>query len=143
MNRSTCTLCLACVGACPSSALLDAKDAPQLKFIERNCVQCGLCASTCPEDAITLTPRLALGPAAMNPTVLNETEPFQCVRCSKPFGTRQMIDSMLTRLTGHTMFGSAAALKRLQMCADCRVLDMMEAKDSASIFEFPAGARND
>ena len=140
VNRQSCTLCMACVGACPANALVDAKDAPQLKFVERNCVQCGLCAKTCPEDAIALQPRLLVGPEARNAVVLNEAEPFCCVRCAKPFGTRQMVDGMLARLTGHAMFGTPEALKRLQMCADCRVLDMMAAQDSASIFEFPAVA---
>jgi ferredoxin len=137
VDRQKCTLCLACVGACPANALADSKEAPQLKFIERNCVQCGLCAKTCPEDAISLMPRLLLGAQAKTAVVLNETEPFNCVRCAKPFGTRQMVDNMLGRLSGHAMFGTPAALRRLQMCADCRVLDMMSAQDSASIFEFP------
>jgi ferredoxin len=137
VDRQKCTLCLACVGACPANALADSKEAPQLKFIERNCVQCGLCAKTCPEDAIRLVPRLLLGAQAKTAVVLNETEPFNCVRCARPFGTRQMIDNMLGRLSGHAMFGTPEALRRLQMCADCRVLDMMAATDSASIFEFP------
>ena len=137
VNRATCTMCMACVGACPSSALLDSKEAPQLKFIERNCVQCGLCAKTCPEDAITLSSRLLLTPEAKTAVVLNETEPFKCVRCEKPFGTRQMIDNMLGRLSGHSMFGTPEALRRLQMCADCRVLDMMEKPEPATVFDFP------
>jgi ferredoxin len=140
VNRATCTMCMACVGVCPASALLDSKEAPQLKFIERNCIQCGLCAETCPEEAITLTARLALTAEAKNAVVVNETEPFNCVRCSKPFGTRQMIDNMLGRLGTHSMFGSPEALRRLQMCADCRVLDMMERGDGATISDFPAGA---
>src|SRR5665811_2370895 len=60
VNRDTCTLCMACVGACPVSALVDGRDAPMLKFIERNCVQCGLCVNTCPESALALAPRLLL-----------------------------------------------------------------------------------
>ncbi|HEY6241461.1 MAG TPA: 4Fe-4S binding protein, partial [Burkholderiales bacterium] len=60
VNKETCTLCMACVGACPESALVDGRDRPMLKFIERNCVQCGLCEKTCPENAITLAPRLLL-----------------------------------------------------------------------------------
>jgi ferredoxin len=140
VDRAKCTLCLACVGACPENALLDAKDAPQLRFIERNCVQCGLCAKTCPEGAITLSPRLLLGSAAKSARVLNETEPFNCVRCAKAFGTRQMIDTMLGRLSGHAMFGTPAALRRLQMCADCRVLDMMDDGAGASIFDYAPGA---
>ena len=142
VNRQSCTLCMACVGACPANALVDSKETPQLKFVERNCVQCGLCAKTCPEDAIALVPRLLLGAEAKNARVLNEAEPFDCVRCGKPFGTRQMIDGMLARLSGHAMFGTPESLKRLQMCADCRVLDMMGRQESASIFEFPtAGAK--
>jgi hypothetical protein len=67
--------------------------------------------------------------------VLNQAEPFDCVRCGKPFGTKQMIDSMVGRLTTHSMFAGGAALRRLQMCADCRVIDMMENRNEASIFD--------
>jgi ferredoxin len=135
VNKQTCTLCKACIGACPESALVDATESPALRFIERNCVQCGLCAKTCPEDAITLIPRLLLGPSAKQPVTLNEAEPFNCVRCGKPFGTRQMVDNMLGKLAGHSMF--AGGVKRLQMCGDCRVVDMMENKAEATIHDFP------
>jgi ferredoxin len=139
VNPKTCTLCMACVGACPESALLDSKEAPQLKFIERNCVQCGLCEKTCPEDAITLTPRLLLGRQAQAAVVLNAAEPYNCVRCGKPFATRQMIENMLGRLGSHSMFNTDEALRRLQMCADCRVIDMMEKQGDTSIFDFRDG----
>ena len=135
VNKETCTLCLSCVGACPAAALADNQETPQLRFIERNCVQCGLCVSTCPEDAITLVPRLNLSETAKKPVVLNEAQPFHCVRCAKPFGTRQMVDSMVAKLTGHSMFATGPSLRRLQMCADCRVVDMMENKAEASIFD--------
>ena len=138
VNRQTCTLCMACVGACPEAALLDSRDAPQLNFIERNCVQCGLCEKTCPEDAISLVPRLLLGGQAKTAVVLNRAEPFNCVRCGKPFGTRQMIDNMLGRLTSHSMFASAQALRRLQMCADCRVVDMLEDSEQATVLDYAA-----
>ncbi|HEX9396316.1 MAG TPA: 4Fe-4S binding protein [Burkholderiales bacterium] len=132
VNQQTCTLCKACIGACPESALIDA-DSPSLRFIERNCVQCGLCVNTCPENAITLVPRLALGPQAKEPLILNEAEPFNCVRCGKPFGTRAMVDNMLGKLGAHSMF--AGGTRRLQMCGDCRVVDMMENKSEASILD--------
>ncbi len=134
VDTKKCTLCLACAGACPVSALMDGVDQPLLKFIERNCVQCGLCEATCPEDAIALVPRLLLGAGAREARVLNRAEPFHCVRCDKPFGTRQMVEAMTGRLAGHALFTSAAALRRLQMCADCRVVDMMSSKDEASVF---------
>ncbi len=136
VNKASCTLCKACIGACPEAALLDSPDTPRLRFIERNCVQCGLCADTCPEDAIRLVPRLLLGAQAKNPVTLNEAEPFNCVRCSKPFGTKAMIDAMLLKVGGHSMFTGGGALRRLQMCADCRVVDMMSAKDEPSIHDY-------
>jgi ferredoxin len=110
-----------------------------LKFIERNCVQCGLCEVTCPEDAIALVPRLLLTAQAKQEVMLNEAEPFDCVRCGKPFGTRAMVENMLGKLTEHSMFSGGAApgskLRRLQMCADCRVVDMMENKDEMNILD--------
>ncbi len=135
VNKQACTLCKACIGACPESALLDSADTPALRFIERNCVQCGLCAATCPEEAITLVPRLLLGAQAKATVTLNEAEPFGCVRCGKPFGTRQMIENMTGKLGGHSMFAGGAALRRLQMCADCRVVDMMDNKSETTIFD--------
>src|SRR5574340_638097 len=126
VNRDTCTMCLACVASCPEAALLDHPETPKLRFIEANCVQCGLCAATCPECAITLVPRLDLTPQAKAPRVLNEAAIHACTRCGKPIGTQKMVLAMVERLRNHSMFTDAAALARLQMCADCRVLDMME-----------------
>jgi ferredoxin len=133
VDKAKCTMCLACVGACPASALMDGVDVPLLKFLERNCVQCGLCEQTCPEEAISLAPRLLLTPQVREARVLNETQPFHCVSCNKPFGTRQMVDAMVGRLATHSMFSGGNALRRLQMCGDCRIVDMMKSKDEASI----------
>ena len=135
INKDACTLCKACVGACPESALADAQESLALRFIEWNCVQCGLCANTCPERAITLQPRLLLGARAKEAVTLHEAEPFNCVRCGTPFGTRKMVDAMLGKLGAHSMF-AGAGVRRLQMCGDCRVVDMMENKAEASIFEY-------
>ncbi|MEP7099099.1 MAG: 4Fe-4S binding protein [Burkholderiales bacterium] len=126
VNADRCTMCLSCVSACPEAALADNPDKPQLRFIEKNCVQCGLCASTCPEDAITLEPRLWLadaGKARKQARVLNEVEPYRCVRCSKPFGTLKAIELMVAKLGAHPMFQGAGA-DRLRMCGDCRVIDI-------------------
>ncbi len=126
VDTAKCTMCLSCVGACPEAALADNPDKPQLRFIEKNCVQCGLCATTCPEGAITLQPRLWLadgGKARKQLRVLNEAEPYACIRCGKGFGTLRAIEAMVVKLAGHSMFqGEAAA--RLKMCGDCRVIDL-------------------
>jgi ferredoxin len=126
IDKDKCTMCLSCVGACPEAALADNPEAPQLRFIEKNCVQCGLCVKTCPEDAITMQPRLWLadgGKARKLLRVLNEAQPYACIKCGKPFGTLKAIESMIGKLAGHSMFQGAAA-ERLKMCGDCRVIDL-------------------
>jgi ferredoxin len=136
VDREKCTMCLACVGACPASALQDAPQLPQLRFVERNCIQCGLCANTCPEEAISLQPRLLLTGQAKSPVVLNEAEPFECIRCGKPFGSRKLVSNMLGRLEQHSMFAGTHALRSLQMCGDCRVAEMVASNEEASIFDY-------
>jgi ferredoxin len=124
VNADQCTMCLACVGSCPESAILDNPEKPQVRFIEQRCVQCGICAKTCPEHAIALVPRLDLTPEARQPRVLNEAAIFACVKCGKPLGTEKLIASMLARLASHSMFAAPGTLDRLKMCADCRVVDL-------------------
>ncbi|KCV44641.1 4Fe-4S binding protein [Bordetella bronchiseptica] len=132
VDSDACTLCMSCVSACPSNALLDNPQSPQLRMVEKNCVQCGLCATTCPENAITLVPRLLLAPRRREAVVLNESAPFHCVRCNKAFGTQKGVEAMLGRLGGHAMF-QGAALERLKMCGDCRVIDLYSAENETRI----------
>jgi len=132
VNKDSCTLCMSCVSACPANALQDNQQSPQLRFVEKNCVQCGLCVSTCPENALSLVPRLLLTPQRKEVRVLNETQPYGCVRCGKPFGTLKGIEAMMGKLAGHSMF-QGAALERLKMCGDCRVIDIYSAGDEQKI----------
>lgn len=125
VDRSACTLCMACPQVCPTRALSDAGDKPELSFTEDLCVQCGLCAKACPEDAITLDSRYLFDwDARRKPRVLNEEEPFCCIKCGKPFATQSVVGRMVEKLSGHHMFQSGEALNRLKMCGDCRVVDM-------------------
>jgi ferredoxin len=135
VNPDTCTMCMACVGACPEAALADGRERPQLRFIEANCVQCGLCEQACPEDAITLVPRLLVGNEAKAERVLNQDQPFHCIRCGKEFGTQRMLQSMLGKIAGHSMFAAPGALERMKMCGDCRVVDMIEKGGEVSVFD--------
>lgn len=131
VDTERCTLCLACVSVCPTRAIEDSREKPQLAFRESACVQCGLCRVTCPEAAIALAPRLTFGPAADRRVVVKEEEPYHCIRCGKPFGTESSITRILERLQGHAMFQEGGKLDLIKMCDDCRVIRQYETGSDA------------
>lgn len=127
LDVQACTLCLACVGACPTHALGDSGVRPELLFTAAFCVQCGICTATCPESAIRLEPRYDFTTAAVTPHSLKIGEPFACVRCGKSFGSRSSVERIVERLKGkHAMFKSDAQVRLIQMCDDCRVIALTE-----------------
>ncbi|MEA2977029.1 MAG: hypothetical protein QOF19_2549 [Alphaproteobacteria bacterium] len=128
LNVEGCTLCLSCVSACPTGALLDDPERPMLRFAEDACVQCGLCAATCPEKVITLMPQLDFRAATASARVLKQEEPFHCIRCDKPFGVKSTIERVAAKLEGrHWMFkGQARRLDVIKMCDSCRVAAVSE-----------------
>lgn len=124
LNVEGCTLCLACVTACPTHALSDNPERAMLRFSESLCVQCGLCQATCPEKVISIEPRLDFKAWDAPLKVLKEEEPFHCIGCGKPFGTKSSIERVLAKLGDkHWMFQGAnrKRLDVIRMCADCRV----------------------
>jgi ferredoxin len=122
IDTDACTLCLSCVSLCPSGALGDNPQSPQLRFVEDACLQCGICTRACPEKALTLEPRLDLSDAALNPLVLHEEEPFACISCGSLFGVKSTVDKIIGLLAGkHPMFADSDAGKLIQMCDDCRI----------------------
>ncbi|MHA6262376.1 4Fe-4S binding protein [Arenibacterium sp. CAU 1754] len=122
VDTDACTLCLSCVSLCPSGALMDNPDMPQLRFQEDACLQCGLCATICPENAIALKPQLDLSDKALSQQVLNEEEPFACIECGALFGVKSTIDRIMDKLAGnHPMFATSDQARMIQMCDNCRV----------------------
>ncbi len=122
VNTDDCTLCLSCVSLCPSGALGDNPDLPQLRFQEDACLQCGLCSTVCPENAIACEPQLNLTQSALDQVVLNEEEPFACVECGALFGVKSTVEKITEQLAGkHAMFAKPEAARMIQMCDDCRV----------------------
>jgi len=131
VDTELCTLCMGCTSVCPSSAVHAAGDLPRLLFTEVNCTQCGLCQSACPEQAIQLQPRLLTDPQQRRTAVvLNEESPFLCVSCNKPFATQSIINKIMAKVSGHSMFQSERAKQRLLMCEDCRVVDVVQDADA-------------
>jgi len=127
INTKTCTLCMSCTSVCPSHAVYAGNEEPRLLFDEARCVQCGICAHACPENAISLTPRLLADPERRQQHVtLHHEAPLCCIRCGKPFATQSVINTMLAKLGNHWMFQNERAKQRLLMCDDCRVADIVQ-----------------
>ena len=125
LNVEGCTLCHACVTACPTGALSDNPDRAMLRFTESLCVQCGLCEVHLSRESHHASSRGSISrPGTRRLRVLKEEEPFNCIACGKPFGTKSSIDRVLAKLgEKHWMFQGANAkrLDVIKMCADCRV----------------------
>jgi len=131
VNTDACTLCLSCVSLCPSGALVDNPDKPQLNFQQDACLQCGLCKGICPEDAISLVPQLDLSDAALSQQVLNEEEPFACVECGALFGVKSTVERIIEKLAGtHPMFATSDKARMIQMCDNCRVNAQFQQQDN-------------
>ncbi len=131
VDTDACTLCLSCVSLCPSGALGENPDMPQLRFQEDACLQCGLCANICPEDAITYEARLNLADSALEQVVLNEEEPFACIECGALFGVKSTVEKIMEKLAGkHSMFQNPKAAQMIQMCDNCRVNAQFHSEDN-------------
>jgi len=122
LDPSRCTLCMACVGACPANALLNGSPGPQIRFRERDCTQCGRCRRVCPEQAVTLTPRISYDHRLTGAArILHQDAPLRCSVCGAPFATAGIVDAVARRLAAHWMYQEQAARRRLTMCRDCRI----------------------
>ncbi len=133
VDAARCTLCMACVTACPFGALSAGVELPRLEFHESACRQCGLCEETCPERAIRLLPRMLCDPRAVEaPAVLREVEPFRCIECGVPFASPAIIARMEEKLAGHWMYRDDRQLRRLRLCGTCRARDTLASQDVKS-----------
>ena len=131
VDTGACTLCLSCVSLCPSGALIDNPDRPELRFQEDACLQCGLCSNICPEAAITLKPQFDLSEAALTQRVLNEEEPFACVECGALFGVKSTIERVMDQLAGkHPAFAEGPQARVIQMCDNCRVQAQFQSENN-------------
>jgi ferredoxin len=130
VDKKACTLCLACVAACPAQALSAGGQGPQLKFREALCHQCGLCQATCPEGALRLLPRLLCDREAVEArVVLCEDAPVRCVDCGQAIASPALIQRIQEKLQGHWMYAEERQLRRLQMCGPCRTRDTLMSED--------------
>ena len=85
------------------------------------CIQCGICTSTCPENAIALVPQLDLSAEAYCQKVIHEEEPYPCIECGKLFGVKSTIEHIVEKLeSNNATFTHSDNIRLICMCGTCR-----------------------
>lgn len=125
VDEAACTLCLACVGVCPTGALAGTATLDTLSFTESTCVQCGLCAAVCPEDAIVLSPSFAPDVSVRTAArVLQHADVAKCSQCGELFLPRVLLQASFSRIGGDVA-ENAESVRSLEVCPRCRSLSAM------------------
>ncbi|EDP7981345.1 4Fe-4S dicluster domain-containing protein [Campylobacter upsaliensis] len=128
LNVDTCTLCLACVGACNVGALIADSKENALKFNPSLCTTCGYCEASCAEkDTLKLERSgLRLEKSYFDFRTLTKDELFACVECGKEFATKKAVEKIAS-LMRDKFANDEAKLKSLYCCADCKAKVMLGA----------------
>ncbi|MDL0115104.1 4Fe-4S dicluster domain-containing protein [Campylobacter felis] len=128
LNVDTCTLCLACVGACNVGALIADSKENALKFNPSLCTTCGYCEASCAEkDTLKLERSgLRLEKSYFDFRTLAKDELFACVECGKEFATKKAVEKIAS-LMRDKFANDEAKLKSLYCCADCKAKVMLGA----------------
>lgn len=134
VNETNCTLCLSCVGACNTGALIADSSDNTLKFNPSLCVGCGYCVKSCAEkDTIFMkTGEILLNLSFFEYKILARDELFKCIECGKEFATKksiQKIENMIKPLFN----GDELKIKSLYCCADCKAKIMIEQQFKESL----------
>jgi len=120
-----CTLCRTCVNVCPTHAFRYDEAHQALELRQVACVNCGLCATACPERVITLRPETFLDPGALDYHVVVQDETLACVKCGMPFGNRRAVEVIESKVLGMAgLLDTFAGARRnlLRMCPKCRAV---------------------
>lgn len=121
VDASKCTLCLSCVEACNTKALINNNASFELLFKHSLCTDCGYCVDTCAEKVITIESNtLHLESASFEYVQKAYDEPFKCVECGKIFATTKSI-AKIKNILASSFSGDDIKLKSIECCADCKV----------------------
>ncbi len=130
VQAAGCTLCRACVNACPVHAFKLEEATSSLQFKHLACVACGLCETVCPEQVITLRHEVVFERAALDYQTVVEDDMVSCTQCEKPYINRKALEAIETRvLSLESLLDTFSGQRRtlLRMCPDCRaVVAMLE-----------------
>ncbi|MCI7485479.1 MAG: 4Fe-4S dicluster domain-containing protein [Helicobacter sp.] len=116
-----CTLCLSCVEACNTNALINNNSSFELLFKHALCTGCGYCVDTCAEKVISMQSNVLDARGASFAYVQKaKDDPFKCVECGKIFATSKSI-MKIKNLLFHAFEGDLLKQRSIECCADCKV----------------------
>lgn len=127
VNQDTCTLCLSCVVACNTGALIADSMDNSLKFNPSLCTSCAYCVKSCAEnDTIFIkTGEISLNKMFFEYKILARDELFKCICCNKEFATKKSIQKVANAIK--PLFkGDDLRIKTLYCCSDCKAKMMIE-----------------
>lgn len=119
IDSDRCTLCNACVKACPTNALklLQTQEKESILFKPANCIACNYCAEICPENAIKTRRQLPKDPYTW--ITLVEDENGHCLACGKPLTPKKQLSSILIKLKGKGF--NDETLIPILLCEECKI----------------------
>jgi tetrathionate reductase subunit B len=120
-----CTLCGACARTCPTRALSYDRAAGVLSFRAIDCVGCGLCAGSCGEGAITLTPGLRVERSSLESRTLVHDAVIPCSGCGDPYLPERLLERVRDVVAATSDHGPGA-LEEIERCPACRTIRIEE-----------------
>lgn len=108
-----CTLCGACVNACPTNAL--SLRGHELRLTPALCVACGLCVDKCPEKVMTV--ELAPVPKPYETMTLFRDQPARCRLC----GRELPYTESMARRVAQRLRESGLPSDHVYLCEECRL----------------------
>lgn len=129
IDADKCTLCLSCVDACNTKALINETSSFSLLFKQSLCTGCGYCVDTCAEKVIRLESQvLDAQSLSFSYTQKAYDEPFKCVECGKIFATTKSIQKIKDILLP-SISGDPIKQRGLECCGDCKIKLIFGPKD--------------
>ncbi len=130
INAEKCTLCMSCVEACNTSALISSKSNFELLLNPSKCTACNMCVDVCPEHIIEMPlDGFRLHNSFFTYKTKAQDEPFKCIECGKIFASAKSIKKVQSIML--PLFGNDEVKKKsLLCCADCKVRVIFKAQNT-------------